>query len=332
MKLKTLLNSIAGLAMFTSIAACANPQVEILDDQALSIISADSKLTQLADGFKWTEGPLWVEDGGYLLFSDIPNNQVLKYSDKDGLSVFLEPSGATGIEPHDSKQGSNGLLLDDKGRLVLLQQGDRRVAVMDAPLSAPKSTFITLAGEIDGKRFNSPNDAVYHQNGDLYFTDPPYGLTGGADSPNRELDVMGIYATSPNGKTRLIDDSIKFPNGIGLSPDNKKMYVGVSDNKMPRWYSFDLDKDGNASNKQVLYDALDYKKKTEQPGYPDGMAVHSNGTIFGTGPGGVWVFTPEGKLLARILTGKATANCALSADEKTLFLTAHDVVYSFPIK
>ncbi|MFC3120674.1 SMP-30/gluconolactonase/LRE family protein [Agaribacter flavus] len=333
MKIKDLKLAIALCVIFFSLRSHAGPDVEIVDKEALAILSADAKLVKLAEGFKWTEGPLWVDkDGGYLLFSDIPNNQVLKYSDQAGLSVYLEPSGATGIAPHDSKQGSNGLLLNNEGQLVLLQQGDRRVAVMDAPLHSPVPKFITLAGEFDGKRFNSPNDAVYHKNGDLYFTDPTYGLTGGAESPHRELDVMGIYAVSPDGSVRLIDDSIKFPNGIGLSPDNRKLYVGVSDNEMPRWYAFDLDKSGNASNKQVIYDAFEYKKKSGQPGYPDGMAVSSKGIIFGTGPGGVWVFSPEGKLLARIQTGKATANCALSADEKTLFLTAHDVVYSFPLK
>ena len=315
---------------FTKLSvASTQPSIEILDKSALKLISIDSKLEVLADGFAWTEGPLWVDsDNGYLLFSDIPNNRVHKYSKQSGVTTYLEPSGATQIQAYDSKQGSNGLLLDSQKRLVLLQQGDRRVAYMDAPLHAPEPKFITMVDAFMGKRLNSPNDAAYHENGDLYFTDPPYGLNLGENSPHRALSYMGIFALSPNGDMKLIDDTIDFPNGIGFSPDYKSLYIGASDSKKPAWYQFDLDEQGNATNKRTLFDATDFKQKTNAPGYPDGMAVHSNGTIFATGPNGVWVFSKGHKLIARINTNKATANCTLSSDESKLFITAHDTLFA----
>lgn len=249
-----------------------------------------------------------------------------------GTRVYLEKSGASDLHPGDSVQGSNGLLLDAKGRLILLQQGDRRVAAMDAPLSEPRAEFETLAGEFDGKRLNSPNDAVYQSDGSLYFTDPPYGLPEGMDDENKELPFQGIYRMSANGDLQLLDDSVTYPNGIGLSIDEKTLYVAVSDAEKPEWLAYDVEPNGSLTGKRVFYDTSDTIGVENQHGLPDGMAVHSSGVIFATGPGGVWLFSPKGKVLAKILTGRATANCSLSADEKTLFMTARNTLMTVALK
>lgn len=306
--------------------------IEIINDAALSLIDPGAVIRIRANGYKWTEGPLWIEDGGYLLFSDIPNNVIDRYDPETGARLYLENSGATGLHPDDSSQGSNGLLLDGKGRLVLFQQGDRRVAVMEAPLTDPKAQFISLAEDYRGKRLNSPNDGVFHSDGSLYFTDPPYGLEKGLDDPGKELSFQGIFRLNSGGELTLLDDSVSFPNGIALSVDESTLYVAVSDDKQPQWLAYDLQADGSVANKRVFYDASALIGVDGEHGLPDGMAVHTSGMIFATGPGGVWLFTPEGKVLAKIRTGKATANCSLSADEKVLFMTAHDTLMTVPLK
>lgn len=306
--------------------------IEVFYDSALSLIDPSAEIRIRADGYKWTEGPLWIEDGGFLLFSDIPSNNIIRYEPGRGTRVYLEKSGASGLQSGDSGQGSNGLLLDKKDRLILLQQGDRRVAAMNATLSTPRADFITLAGEFDGKRLNSPNDGVYHSDGSLYFTDPPYGLSNGMDDDNKQLPFQGIYRLSADGELQLLDDSVKYPNGIGFSIDEKTLYVAVSDAEKPKWLAYDVNLDGSVTGKRLFHDASDTIGLESAHGLPDGMAVHSSGVIFATGPGGVWLFSPEGSVLAKILTGKATANCSLSADEKTLFMTAHDTLMTVVLK
>lgn len=300
--------------------------IEILDESALSVIDPTAAIVIRAEGFKWTEGPLWIADGGYLLFSDIPNNVINRYDPGVGTQLYLAESGFTGLHPGDSAQGSNGLLLDSQGRLVLFQQGDRRVAVMEAPLSSPLARYSTLAGSYHGKRLNSPNDGVYHSDGILYFTDPPYGLTHGLEDEYKQLPHQGIYRLRPDGTVDLLDDTVSYPNGIALSTDEQTLYVAVSDDKQPMWLAYDVLQDGMLENKRIFYDAGEFAGYQEAPGLPDGMAVHSSGNIFATGPGGVWVFGPSGRVLAKILTGKATANCSLSTDEQVLFMTAHDTL------
>lgn len=327
-----MLRRVITLAIASLIVACAGGPgpVEIFDERASSLIDADAEISIRGEGYAWTEGPLWIEVGGYLLFSDIPNNVIHKYVPGKGVSVYLEKSGSTGLYDGDSAQGSNGLLLNSKGELVLFQQGDRRVAVMDAPLSAPAGNFRTLAERFDGKRLNSPNDGVFRGDGSLYFTDPPYGLVDGFRDERKEIDFQGIYRVSPEGDLALLDDTVIAPNGIGLSIDQKTLYVAVSDDARPIWLAYDVATDGTLANKRVFFDAAEAAE--QHPGMPDGMAVHSSGTIFATGPGGVWLFSPDGAVLARIMTGKMTANCTLSADEKTLFIAAHDTLMSIPLK
>lgn len=313
-------------------ASAATGSIDIIDDAALALIDPTSDLLIRSDGYKWTEGPVWIEDGGYLLFSDIPNNVIMKYQPEAGVSVFLRKAGATGLFAGDDMGGSNGLLLDRDGRLVLFQQGDRRVAAMDASLSEPAPRFTTLAGRYGGKRLNSPNDGVYHSDGSLYFTDPPYGLEKALDDPRKELPYQGIYRLDTEGTLELLDDSVSFPNGIAFTKDEKTLVVAVSDQEHPLWLAFDVQADGTLSNKRVFYDAIDLLGRDGEQGMPDGMAVHSSGILFATGPGGVWLFTPEGDVLAKIRTGRLTANCTLSDDEKTLFITAHDTLMTLPLK
>lgn len=308
--------------------------IEIIKPQALEFIDVTEKIKIHGKGYKWTEGPVWIDDdnGGYLLFSDIPNNTIEKYQPNIGTSLYLKKSGSTGLYEGDHTQGSNGLVLNKQGQLVLLQQGDRRVAIMQAPLSSPAANFKTIASHYHNKRFNSPNDAVYHSNGSLYFTDPPYGLKNGMKDERKELSFQGIYRVTPNGDITLLDDSVNYPNGIGFSLDEKTLIVAVSDYEHPIWYAYDVKEDGSIDNKRVFYDAKSLLGVKGEEGMPDGMALHSSGNIFATGPGGVWLFSPQGEVLAKIRTGKLTANCTLSSDEKHLYMTAHDTIMSLRLK
>ncbi|WP_163135340.1 SMP-30/gluconolactonase/LRE family protein [Agarivorans sp. Alg241-V36] len=305
--------------------------IEFISPQAQQFIATDAKISIRGKGYRWTEGPVWVEQYGFLLFSDIPNNTIVKYQPNQGTELYLENSGATGLQEGDYGQGSNGLLLDQNGQLVLLQQGDRRVARMDAALDKPKSEFTTLTGEYQGQRLNSPNDAVYHSDGSLYFTDPAYGLNAGIDDQRKELEFQGIYRLSTSGELQLLDNSVNYPNGIALSLDQKTLIVAVSDDKHPRWLAYDVNPDGSISNKRMFYNAKALLGVAGEQGLPDGMVVHSSGNIFATGPGGVWLFSPTGEVLAKIRTERLTANCTLSADEKYLFITAHDSLMSVPL-
>ncbi|MEO1573519.1 MAG: SMP-30/gluconolactonase/LRE family protein [Pseudomonadota bacterium] len=304
-------------------------RVEVYRDSARVLFRDGAVPTVLATGYQWSEGPLWIGEGDYLLFSDVPSNVIHRYVPGEGAAPWLTPSGATGLAPTDTAQGSNGLVLDPEGRLVLMQHGDRRVARMIAPLGEPAARFETLVGEYDGRRLNSPNDAVYARDGSLYFTDPPYGLAGIMEDPHKALPFQGVYRLAPDRRLTLIDDSRTYPNGVALSRDEKTLYVAVSDEAFPHWARYAVAEDGTVSQPDVFFDARDLPP---MPGLPDGMAMHSAGWLFATGPGGVFVFSERGELAARIFTGRLTANCALSADEKTLYLTAHDALMKLDLR
>lgn len=295
-------------------------KIERLDPVMDDLIPKDAQIEILAEGYDWTEGPVWVPEGNFLLFSDIPPNNILKWKEGEGTKLFLHPSGYTGSAERGGEVGSNGLLLDSQGRLVLCQHGDRRMARLDAPFDAPKPNYVTLADKYDGKRFNSPNDAVYHSNGDLYFTDPPYGLENRMDDPAKELDFQGVYRLSKDGKLTLLTKEMSRPNGIAFSPDEKTLYVANSDPEMAIWKAFDVKDDGTIANRRVLLDVTKWVES--KPGLPDGMKVDKKGNLFATGPGGVLVITPEGKHLGTIVTGQRTSNCAFGEDGKSLFMTA----------
>lgn len=305
--------------------------IEILDEEANLILDKDADFHVLADGFLWSEGPLYVADGDYLLVSDIPRNKVFRIDSKGQVSDYLSPSGFLGKNFQGEEPGSNGLLLNDHGQLVLMQHGERRVAVMKAPLDHPLPEYEVIVDQYNGHRFNSPNDGVFDQNGNLYFTDPIYGLPGRAEDPRRELDFCGVFCLKSSGELILLD-TLTRPNGIALSPDGKKLYVAVSDPNHAVWYHYKIVRAGKVKKKRMLYDASHLVGQEGQQGLPDGMEMHSMGFLFASGPGGLWVFNPDGKVVARIHTGKLTSNCTFSDDEKTLFITADDIVLTMELR
>jgi gluconolactonase len=290
--------------------------IERLDPRLDSIIPPGALIEKLAEGFDWSEGPIWIKQGGYLLFSDVPSNTVYKWKEGRGVSEFLHPSGYTGSIPRGGEPGSNGLTVDSQGRLVLCEHGDRRVARLEKD-----GHKTTLADRYDGKRLNSPNDLVYRANGDLYFTDPPYGLEKNVDDPKKELPFQGVYRVTSTGEITLLTSELSRPNGIAFSPDEKTLYVAVSDPKHAVWMAYEVKADGTLANGRVFFDATSLVN-TEHKGLPDGMKVDQNGNLFATGPGGVFVFGPDGKHLGTINTGEATANCAWGEDGSVLYITA----------
>jgi len=295
-----------------------------------AIIDTSAKPEIIAEGFEWSEGPLWIEKDSMLLFSDVPANTIYKWTEAKGKEVYLSPSGYTDSIPSVCKEpGSNGLILDAEGNLVLCQHGDRRMARMDAPLSKPVARFITLADKYDGKRLSSPNDAVYNS-GELFFTDPPYGLSTQDDKdPKKEIPFNGVYKLKKDGTVILLTDSISRPNGIAFFPGGKRLLVASSDPDKPNWYSFDVSGD-SLINGKIFYSAAGHDKKLS--GLPDGLTIDRNGNIFATGPGGLYIFNTEGKLLGNLKLDNATSNCALSPDEKTLYITNDMYVLKFKMR
>jgi len=289
--------------------------IERVDPRFDALVPPEARLEKLAEGFVWAEGPVWIPEGEYLLFSDVPQNVVFKWKDGEGLSEYLKPSGFTGSGKPNREPGSNGLLLDSQGRLVLCQHGDRRVSRL-----AEDGSFLELVSRYEGKRFNSPNDAAFRSNGDLYFTDPPYGLAGLNNSPVKELDFNGVYRLSAEGNLTLLTDQISFPNGIAFSPDEKNLYVAVSDGENPVLMIYDVEEDGTIANGRVFFDTKIWAETYS--GVPDGLKVDREGNIFATGPGGVNVFSPDGTFLGRINPGVATANCGWGNDGSVLYITA----------
>jgi len=288
-----------------------------LDSRLDALVPPDAKIEVLATGFEWTEGPVWVpeKEGGYLLFSDIPRNSVMKWKKGEGVSLFMKPSGYTGVGPYSAEPGSNGLLLDPQRRLVFCEHGDRRISRLE-----PGGGKKTLVDNYHGKRLNSPNDGVFKSNGDFYFTDPPYGLPHRFDDPLRELDFCGVYRLATDGTLTLLTDQMTRPNGIAFSPDEKTLYVAQSDPEQAIWKAFEVRPDGTLSSGKVFFDATGWVGKKK--GLPDGMTVDRHGNLFAAGPGGIHVFSPDGHHLGTFETGEATANCTWGDDGSTLYMTA----------
>jgi gluconolactonase len=292
-----------------------------LDPRFDKLVPLDAKIEKIAGGHKWVEGPVWNRKKGYLLFSDIPNNSVYKWQDGNGESLFLKPSGYTGKQPFDGPEpGSNGLTYDPQGRLVLAEHGDRRVARLER-----NGRKATLADRYQGKRLNSPNDVVFKSNGDLYFTDPPFGLPRSFDDPRKELPFQGVYRYSKDGKLTLLTKDIKAPNGITFSPDEKKLYVSNADPANAVWMVYDIMADGSIANVKVLFNATAWTKNKK--GAPDGMKVDREGNLFAAGPGGIYVIAPDGAHLGTIETGIPTGNVAWGEDGSSLFVTSSTNVY-----
>ncbi len=305
-------------------------QLTSWDAAFADVVDAGARIEKLTeDSFTWSEGPTWVAaDGGYLLFNDPPENRMYRWTQADGLSLFLEPSGYAGEPLEELREaGANGLFTEADGSVLLADSGTRLVA----RLNPADKTRTTLADRFDGKRFNSPNDVVARGDGSVFFTDPPYGLKDGDESPVKEQPVNGIYRIDADGSVHLVDDSLNRPNGLAFSPDGNTLYVANSDDTRPIWMAYTLDAAGNATDSRVFADASDLMGDGAQ-GLPDGLAVSTEGLIFATGPGGVIVMDADGKRLGRIETGSAIANCAFGDDGRTLYMTSHRFLARVPLK
>lgn len=291
--------------------------IESLDPAFAKLVPSTSTIEVLGGGFDWSEGPIWNKAEKYLLFSDIPPNRIMKWKEGEGVTLFKEKIGYSGKEPFTGEEpGTNGLVYDSEGRLTMCCHGDRCIKRIEKD-----GTITVLADKYDGKRLNSPNDLVFHSSGDIYFTDPPYGLPKRENDPAKELDWFGVYRLSKNGTVTLLTKEMTRPNGIGFSPDEKTLYVAQSDPAAAIWKSFPVKEDGTLGESKLLFDGTAWFKEG-RPGLPDGLAVDSQGHIWATGPGGVYCFTPEGKVLGRINTGEKTANCKFGGDGSVLYITA----------
>jgi len=310
--------------------------VERLNTHIDEIIPPGELPEILAEGFGFTEGPLWLPEQDILLFSDIYANAIYQWSEQDSVKLYLKPSGYTDTSKEGWNEGSNGLLLDMEGRLILCQHGDRRVARMDAPLDKPEPRFVTLADNWRGNRLNSPDDAVYNSRGDLFFTDPPYGLKEGFGDPNIELDYAGVFKLSAEGVLTLLKTSTlqTMPNGIGLSPDESRLYVGNSgESDDIFWMEYGIKEDGTLDEGEIFYDAV--KEAKNEGFFPDGLKVREDGIIFAAGPGGLWIWSPDRIHLGTIKTGlegQYIANCAFDEEGKYLYMTARSYLLRIKLR
>jgi len=302
--------------------------LERLDPALDKLLPASATIEKLAEGFDWIESPLWVKSGGYLLFSEIPLNSIYKWEEGQGVSLFMRPAGYSGDRTDLKEPGTNGLVLDAQGALIMCQHGNRRIAKLPS-LAKADGEQIALAAKFGDKRLNSPNDLVVHSSGDIFFTDPPYGLsrkTGGdpVNDPDKELKFQGVYRLDTKGNVTLVSDQLERPNGIALSPDEKTLYVANSYAGRPIIMAFDVKPDRAATNPRVFFDGTPLtKEKPSLKGAFDGMTVDTVGNLFATGPGGVLIITATGKHLGTIATGEATSNCEFGGkDGKTLYIAA----------
>ncbi len=302
-------------------AATAFPTVGriVRDDPALDrLIAPDAVIEKLAEGFTWSEGPVWIADGGYLLFSDVPENRIHRWSETDGASVFMAPSGYDGPDASGFREaGSNGLIPGPAGSILMADHGNRAVARVDLASKA-KTLLATRYGD---RKFNSPNDLVRTTNGAIIFTDPPYGLKDMDRSPLKEQPHNGVYRLDPDGAVTLLIDDLTFPNGVALSPDQRTLYVAQSDPARAVIMAYDLDPAGAVSNGRVLRD-FTALVGDDRPGLPDGLAIDAEGHLFASGPGGIHVLAPDGRSLGRIDTGTAAANCKFGEGGRSLFISS----------
>ncbi|SOB86535.1 gluconolactonase [Sphingomonas guangdongensis] len=318
---------VAGLAVLPVLARAQAPEpaggVQQLDPALARLIDPALRPEVLGRGYRWAEGPVWVRRGNYLLFADVPGNRIWRWRAGAGLDIFMEPSGLVGPVPDAfNEAGANGLAIDPAGRLVMADSGTRAVARLD--LATRRKTI--LVDRYEGKRFNSPNTVAVARSGAIFFSDPPYGLKDQDGSPLRELDFQGLYRLDPDGSLHLLDRSHRRPNGIAISPDQRTLYLALSDETRPEVLAYPLDARGNVGQARVFSD-MRAAQAAGGKGLPDGMVTDRAGNLFATGPGGVHVLTPAGKRLGIIATGKAVANCCFGGPTgSTLFMTSHDTL------
>jgi gluconolactonase len=302
-------------------AASPVPRIHRLDPRFDALIAPGASAEIILDGHDWTEGPLWNPRDGSLLFSDVPRNAVFQWKAGLGVRTLFDHSGYSGAAPFAGREpGSNGLGFDRDGRLVLCQHGDRAVARRERD-----GRITLLAQRYDGKRLNSPNDLVVRENGEIWFTDPPFGLPHGFEDPAKELPYQGVYRLFPGGALELATAALEAPNGIGFSPDERTLYVSNARNAQPVWMAFEVRDDGSLGAGRIFAEARAFVGDGE--GVPDGLEVDTQGYVFAAGPGGVHVFAPDGSRLGRIETGVPTGNVAFGgADGSVLFIAANHAI------
>jgi gluconolactonase len=318
----------AGLAAALLLAAAAAPAdagsaayaIERQDPRLDALVAPDAAVEELADGFRWVEGPAWDARTGTLLFSDIPANAVLRLRPGGRAEVFLRPSGYSGSAPFAGREpGANGLAFDAEGRLVLCEHGDRRVTRLESD-----GTRSVLADRFEGRRLNSPNDVVALAGGDVVFTDPPFGLPRAFDDPGRELDFQGVYRRRADGALVLLTRDLRAPNGLAFSPASDVLYVSNADAAHPVWMAYPVWGDGRLGAGRVFARADRWIGRW--PGLPDGLRVDAAGHLFAAGPGGVYVFAPDGTHLGTLRTGRATSNVSFGGDGSDLYVTADTAI------
>jgi len=295
------------------------------DAEFAKVIKPGTPIEKISDDkFQWAEGPVWIPSDkhhpGYLLANDVPKNIMYRWSETDGLTIFLQPSGLENPDPTIFREpGANGLFLESANSILSADSGNRQIMRID--LATKKKTAVVSS--FQGKKFNSPNDVIKSSNGIIYFTDPPYGLNNFDKSPPaKEQAFNGVYRVATDGTVNVIDSSLSYPNGIALSPDEHTLYVSVSDPANPVWMAYTLDDKGMVSSRRELADAKDLVA-AGLPGLPDGMKVANDGHIFAAAPGGILVMDAKGKRLGLISTGTNIANCNFSDDGSTLYMTSN---------
>jgi gluconolactonase len=325
---RTILASLAAMPVAAIAARTADVgSITRLSPALDRIIAPSATVQRLADGFKWAEGPVWMPQGGYLLFTDPPANIVYRWQAGRGAQPWLSPAGLQDTVPAGVREaGLNGLAIDKAGHLIAADSGTRAIVRIDP--NTRRRTI--LADRFEAKRFNSPNDLCIAPSGIIYFTDPSYGFTLGDASPLRELSHNGLYALSPDGKVTLIDGSHRRPNGVALSPDGRTLYLALSDDSQPEVHAYTLDDKGRPTHHRLFHDMREQHAKG-MPGLPDGIKVARSGHVFATGPGGVHILTPDGELLGVVSTGKAVANCCFGQNGGSLFLTSSDMLAVVPL-
>ena len=290
--------------------------VERLSPDIDNLIEKSAKIEILADGFEWSEGPVWSSQLNSVLFSDVPENVIYSWNEDKGLGTFTRPIGYSGNVPNLKKAGTNGLTIDADGNLIICMHGDRKITRLEK-LNINRK--VTLVNSFDGNLLNSPNDLVYDSKGNLYFTDPPYGLLEGDNDKLKEIEFNGVYKVSPNGDIEVLVKNLTRPNGISISNDEKILYVANSDKNNPVIMQYDLSEEG-AKNPSVFFDGRELTKK--DIGLFDGLKVHPTGNVFATGPGGVLVIKEIGEHIGTIRTEVRTANCAFDENFQYLYMTS----------
>ena len=290
--------------------------VERLSPEINNLIEKNARIEILANGFEWSEGPVWSSQLNSVLFSDVPENVIYSWNEDKGLGIFTRPIGYSGEVPNLKKAGTNGLTIDAEGNLIICMHGDRKITKIEQLNTNKRATVVN---SFDGNLLNSPNDLVYDSKGNLYFTDPPYGLLEGDDDKLKEIPFNGVYKLSPNGDIEVLIKNLTRPNGISISNDEKTLYVANSDNSNAIIMEYELSEFG-VKNPQIFFDGNELSRK--DIGLFDGLKVHPTGNVFATGPGGVLVIKENGDHIGTIRTEVKTANCAFDENFQYLYMTS----------